>query len=78
MLFIVLETSLQIFAAWTLAYHLSLLIKLPAQAICIPFAAVLLPMLALSFRRWREAVGYTWRERKKNRWFALVTVGPAG
>lgn len=55
-LFILLEVMLQIFASWTLAYHLLLLLRWPARLIVIPFLLIWLPMLALSLRGWGRKI----------------------
>lgn len=51
-LFVPLEALLFVFASWTLAYHVCLLLALPARLLVLPFALCFGPLVAVSWRRW--------------------------
>lgn len=46
----IIEIVVQLFASWTIAYHVSLLVQLPAQLIVLPFLAIFLISLYLFYQ----------------------------
>ncbi len=76
LLLLIVEAALQVLASWTLAYHLCLLARLPAELIVAPFAAFVLPLFALSARRWSRAISRLrspTARRNRNARFLLAT-----
>jgi hypothetical protein len=56
LLLAVLEVCVQILGCWTLAYHLWLLLALPAGQVWVPFLLLWLPVLLLAIRHWRRTL----------------------
>jgi hypothetical protein len=63
-LLLLIEITLQLFASWTIAYHLCLVFSLPAQFIAIPFLAILCPLLIFSYRHWHTTIALKQQERR--------------
>lgn len=63
-LIVLIEVVLQIFSSWTIAYHFALATGSPAKLTYIPFLAILLLLIGLSWRRWKRtlwvSIGQWW------------------
>ena len=64
----------EVFASWTLSYHFTLLVRLPARATILPFLVILLPLVIWSRHDWLKAA----RCRRRERWFAAAALCFAG
>jgi hypothetical protein len=70
-LIVLIESVFLAFGCWTLAYHISLLLGLPARLVWLPFLAVTIPVLLIGISTTRRRAGTGGKSRP---WFLAVTV----
>ena len=66
-----IESVFLAFGCWTLAYHISLLLGLPARLVWLPFLAVTIPVLLIGISTTRRRAGAGGKSRP---WFLAATV----
>jgi hypothetical protein len=74
-LWIPIEATLLLLSSWTLAYHLLLVVRLPALFILFPFLGLLFPLLAVYGRTWIKilrAFPQHWRNQDERLIFVCV------